>query len=106
MGKRGKYQIILVLLAGLTFGIYFQGAYAQDSENPPPPMMQSTQASTTDNGCGETEDDGTGSPPPPPGFCLPINDYLLPLFLSGVALGAFQLFRLRKKEEELKDLAE
>ncbi|UZH53905.1 hypothetical protein JRG66_07720 [Salinimicrobium tongyeongense] len=103
MGKRGKYQILLILFSTLSFGFYPNAIYAQES-HPPPPMMQSTQ-DTTDNGCGETDDE-SGTPPPPPGFCLPINDYLLPLFLSGVALGAFQLFRLKKKEEELKNLTE
>lgn len=98
MGKRLKYKVLIVLLIGFTLG-----PYAQYSQNPPPPMMQTTEDSTTDSGCGETTDPDDGSPPPPPGFCLPINDYLLPLFLSGVALGAFQLFRLRKKHEDLEN---
>ncbi len=34
--------------------------------------------------------------PPPPGFCLPINDYLLPLFISGLLLGGFKLWKIEK----------
>lgn len=44
--------------------------------------------------------DSNGSGPSiPVGLCLPINDYLFPLFISGVALGAWSLFYLQQKSE-------
>lgn len=98
MGDGLKYYILIIVLIGMTYGLY-----AQNSQNPPPPMMQTTEDSTTDSGCGETTDPDDGSPPPPPGLCLPINDYLLPLLLAGVALGAFQLARLNGKQEEFEN---
>lgn len=99
--KLVKYHLLIILFTGYTYG--FSAPVYQD---PPPPMMQSTQESEDVNNCGETVEDpegAPGTPPPPPGLCLPINDYLLPLFLSGVALGAFQLFRIKKKQEELEN---
>lgn len=46
---------------------------------------------------GDHPGQGNGAPPPPPpGLCLPINDFLLPLFFSGILLGAFSLYRSDK----------
>ena len=95
MRKLIKFYILIILFTGSPYGLS-----AGNLQDPPPPMMQTTDDSGTGSDCGETVDPGDGSPPPPPGLCLPINDYLLPLFLAGVALGAFQLARLNKKQEE------
>ncbi|WP_156877187.1 hypothetical protein [Salinimicrobium terrae] len=98
MGEWVKYFILIVLLTGFSSEFY--------SQDPPPPMMQTNDTTQTDSPCGEDPDDtGTGAPPPPKGLCLPINDYLLPLFLAGVALGAFQLSRLKKKQEDFENSA-
>ncbi len=97
MGKRIKYWILAFAIAGFTFMSYGQGS----QEGPPEPKMQSVgkSPSTGKGPCNRPDNPGNGSPPPPPpGLCLPINDYLLPLFFSGVALGAFSLFYLQKKQ--------
>lgn len=62
-------------------------------QDPPVPKTKSH-----DNGvrgpCGQP-DQGQGVPPPV-GLCLPINDYLLPLLISGILLGAFKVRRIQK----------
>lgn len=93
MGKEVRYFIFLAALMGnLCLGIA-----AQELSSPPPEPMMSTTTEGTRTGCGE----GSSGPgiPPPVGLCLPINDYLLPLLMSGVALGAGSLFMLEKKQE-------
>lgn len=95
MRKLVKYHLLIILFTGYSYG--FSAPVYQE-----PPAPTSSEV----NDCGETVEDpegAPGTPPPPPGLCLPINDYLLPLFLSGVALGAFQLFRIKKKQEELEN---
>lgn len=93
MKKEVRYLLILAALLG-TFSLLF----SQDLSIPPPePMM--AQQSTTTGDCGGGDGGGGPGIPPPVGLCLPINDYLLPLLLSGVALGAFSLILLERKQE-------
>lgn len=64
------------------------GGYSMDIQDPPEPAQKSH-----DNGvrgpCGQP-DQGRGVPPPV-GLCLPINDYLLPLLIAGIFLGAYKV---------------
>lgn len=95
MGKSLKYWILAIAIAGFTFVVYSQGPV----NGPPEPAAQNQG-----NGrgpCGELPDpDNPGRGPgipPPVGLCLPINDYLLPLLISGIALGGFMVWRLEKQ---------
>lgn len=89
MGREVRCFIFLTAFLGS-----LSSGTAQELSSPPPEPVMTTE-DTSGLGCGE----GGDSPPPPVGLCLPINDYLLPLFTSGVALGAFSLFRLQKAQE-------
>ena len=97
MGKTLKLWILAFAIAGFTSAVYSQGPV----KGPPEP----TTAASQDNGkkpCGPPgRDKGFGGGngqgiPPPVGLCLPINDYLLPLLLSGIALGSIMVWRLEK----------
>lgn len=96
MDKRIKYWILAFAIAGFSLMVN-----SQPQQGPPEPQTQSQNAPTQGGGpCNRPDNPGNGNPPPPPpGLCLPINDYLLPLFISGMALGAFSLFSLQKKQE-------
>ena len=80
-----KIKYIILFAAFCCFSL---GLYGQDAEGPPEPKV-GTKSHTT-SGCGEG-DGGTTSPPPPVGLCLPINDYLVPLLVAGILLGAYKL---------------
>jgi hypothetical protein len=82
----------LILLAALLGNLHL--TIAQQFSTPPPEPMMTTEGPLR-TGCGE----GGMSPPPPVGLCLPINDYLLPLFASGVLLGGISLLKLNRKED-------
>lgn len=94
MGKSLRLWIVLFAIAGFTLAVYSQGPV----KGPPEPSL----ASQDGNGrgpCGRLPEGGKGGGPgipPPVGLCLPINDYLLPLFLSGIALGSIMVWRLEK----------
>ncbi len=79
---------ILYIFLVATFSL---GVYAIPVQNPPEPQNKSH-----DNGvrgpCGRP-DQGRGVPPPV-GLCLPINDYLLPLLISGILLGIYKVRRV------------
>lgn len=87
-----KYWILLLAVAGMSYAVYSQ------NHHPPPPNATESQG----NGrglCGKFDGTRPGRGPgipPPVGLCLPINDYLLPLLLSGIALGSFMVWRLEK----------
>lgn len=90
IGKSFKYWILVLALVGFTFAVYSQ-------DHPPEPQM--AQNGNGRGPCGELPDKSTGggpSIPPPVGLCLPINDYLLPLLISGIAFGGIMMWRLER----------
>ena len=90
MGKSFKLWILAFAIAGFTFMAYSQGPV----QGPPQPT---TAADPRKGPCGKLDPTKPGQGiPPPVGLCLPINDYLLPLLLSGIALGSFMIWRLEK----------
>ncbi len=100
MGKSIKYWILIFAIAGFTYAVYSQGPV----QGPPEPKTAANQTSGNGRGpCGELPDpDNPGNGPgipPPVGLCLPINDYLLPLFISGIVLGGIMVWRLEGKIE-------
>ena len=93
MGKTLKLWILAFAIAGFTSAVYSQGPV----KGPPEPVTAATQDARK-GPCGRLPDKPGNGPgiPPPVGLCLPINDYLLPLLLSGIALGGFMIWRLEK----------
>ena len=93
MKKTLKY--LLFFAAFLCLGLH---GYAQENQGPPAPRANAQRAPGNGPPCdpGPSGENGKGSPPPPPGLCLPINDYLLPLFISGLLLGGFKLWKIEK----------
>lgn len=90
MGKKRAF-IFLILL-------FYSSLDLLGQENYPPEPMMTTQEESTLSPCGSGDGGGgTVGIPPPKGLCLPINDYLLPLFISGVALGAFSLLKFQRR---------
>ena len=95
-----KYWIIIFALVGFSYGFH-----AQERQNNPPPPMAADDAGENIRGkgpCNRPDNPGEGNgspPPPPPGLCLPINDYIFPLFICGIGLGIGSLFYLQKKEK-------
>lgn len=65
------------------------GVYAFPVQDPPAPGTKSHNEAAGPNPCGRA-DMGRGVPPPV-GLCLPINDYLLPLLIMGILLGAWKV---------------
>ncbi len=65
------------------------------SEFPPEPVM--AVQDTTNGPCGSGDGGNPGGISPPVGLCMPINDYIFPLFLSGIGLGAFSLYYLQER---------
>ena len=69
---------------------------------PPQPHPQKTQASDLPCGRGNNGSGpgygggGNGNIPPPVGLCLPINDYLLPLFIAGIVFGVYKIRTLER----------
>lgn len=93
MGKWVKYRILIILLAGSTYGLYAQ----LGQNNPPPPTAFEHGTGNGRGPCGELPDNSNGKGPgipPPVGLCLPINDYLFPLLLVGIGLGSFMIWKL------------
>lgn len=68
------------------------GVYAIPIQNPPEPQTKSHENNGVRGPCGRP-DRGRGVPPPV-GLCLPINDYLLPLLISGILLGAYKVRKI------------
>lgn len=82
--KKEKFLLLFVFLI-CSLGI-------SNTTDPPEPTYSSTNTELSP--CGA--DDG-GSQPPPPGLCLPINDYLVPMLVGGILLGAYKMKELKKK---------
>ena len=98
MGKKVKYIFLALALICMGFGVYSQGG----PQNPPPPQGDPGNGNggpPCDPGPpGNGNGNGNGSPPPPPpGLCLPINDYLVPLFFTGIILGAYKVYAMEKQ---------
>lgn len=85
-----RYIFLLIALLGIQTLVF-----SQTSEYPPEPIMATQE--TTKGPCGEGDGGNPGGISPPVGLCLPINDYIFPLFLSGIALGVLSLYSLRLK---------
>lgn len=98
MKKKLKYLIFFAAFLCLSFQVYAQGGPEQ---GPPAPKANTQQTQGKGPPCdpGHSGENGNGSPPPPPGLCLPINDYLVPLFFSGLLLGAYKLWKTEKDTE-------
>jgi len=72
------------------------GVYGYPVQEPPQPGTKSHNGAAGPNPCGRP-DRGQGVPPPV-GLCIPINDYLLPLLIMGIVLGAWKVRPIVKKE--------
>lgn len=99
MGYKIKKFVFILILCGC--GAYSFAVYAQ---HPPEPRMGTTSSSLTDSSPCDPDGGGfenqNGTPiTPPPGLCLPINDYLYPLLIAGLALGAYQIQKVEKAKE-------
>lgn len=95
MNKKVKYIILSVAFVFLSMCLYAQGG-----KDGPPPPQQKAQNGNGQGPCGRPYEPGNGNgvpPPPPPGLCLPINDYLIPLLLTGIVLGGVTALRFEQK---------
>ena len=66
------------------------GVYGFQEQSPPEPQNKSHNGNGP-NPCGRTNQGSGVGVPPPVGLCLPINDYLLPLLIMGILLGAYKV---------------
>lgn len=92
--SRMKKKMRPLLILMLVFVMAAEGK-AQFSENPPEPMAAAT-SDPRKGDCGKGDGGNDGGISPPVGLCLPINDYLVPLLLSGIALGSFSLWQKKQ----------
>lgn len=101
MGKSLRFWILAFAIAGFTFAVYSQGPL----HGPPEPTTAANQGNGNGRPCGRpgqgNQGNGQGNGngpgiPPPVGLCLPINDYLLPLLLTGIAFGSYMVWRIEK----------
>ena len=102
MGKIFRFWILAFAIAGFSLVVYSQ----IPGNGPPEPMQAQGNGNKpcgrpggpgNNPGNGELPRDNNGvGIPPPVGLCLPINDYLLPLLVSGIALGSFMIYRIEK----------
>lgn len=72
---------------------------ANAQEYPPEPMATTSSTDLRKGDCGSGDGGTVGGVPPPVGLCLPINDYLVPLLLAGIALGSFQLWKAEQERQ-------
>ena len=91
MEKKAFFYIFLIVFLGMQL----PGVAQYNSAHPPEPILASGNDVPGSDCVGESNGSG---PSVPVGLCLPINDYLFPLLISGVALGAFSLYYLQQKE--------
>lgn len=94
MMKGGSFLVLFCVL------IFSAEIAVAEQINPPEPYAYTEGPKTVPcaEGNDSTEKDGVS---PPPGLCLPINDYLVPLFAAGLCLGGYSLFRLEMKKAGL-----
>ncbi len=70
------------------FGLNSHGQFTQ---HPPEPRADDMNSyNVPGDECADDYDSTT----PPPGLCMPINDYLIPLLIAGVLLGAYKVHRI------------
>ena len=94
MGKKLKNIVLIVALAFFCFGVY-----SQVKKGPPQPGNKAQKADGRKGPCGKLPPNSNGNPPPPPpGLCLPINDYMVPLLLVGIAFGAYKVWGIEEAE--------
>ncbi|MFD2517325.1 hypothetical protein [Salinimicrobium flavum] len=95
MGRKITFILLFVAFFGLPLS-----TYAQMGQGPPEPTLEATQgAGRPPCGVGNGGSNGKGVPPPV-GLCLPINDYLLPLFLAGIVFGSYKVWRIQKAVDQ------
>ena len=70
------------LFLSIAFCFFGCGVFAQE---PPEPMATHE---------GGVDDCGTTGGLPPVGLCMPINDYLVPLLVAGIILGAYKVRKI------------
>ncbi|WP_189605600.1 hypothetical protein [Salinimicrobium marinum] len=85
---KNRVETLFLFTAFCFFTLFSVG---QERFNPPPP--DGTYMSHETQGCGDLDDSGT-DPVVPPGLCMPINDYLIPLLIAGILLGAYKVHRI------------
>ena len=99
MKDKVKYFLIAVAFVCFSFGMY-----SHSLQNTPPPPKKGHSNDPRKGPCGHRE--GTlGGPniPPPVGLCLPINDYLLPLFIAGIVFGAYKIRSIESPDSAVSD---
>lgn len=82
----------------LFFWLIFSAIDIVVAQNPPPPDYYATEQGPITVPCADGNDGTGGGVSPPPGLCLPINDYLLPLFVAGLVVGAYSMVRIEAKK--------
>lgn len=88
MMKKLRYLILFV-----GFFCFSLGVYAYQTQELPEPKNKS-HTSGGPGPCGQP--DQGGGVPPPVGLCLPINDYLLPLLITGILFGAYKVKNIQR----------
>lgn len=87
MKDKAKYILIAVAFLCFSFGMY-----SHSLQTTPPPPQKGHSDDPRKGPCGHGNGGGNGpNIPPPVGLCLPINDYLLPLFIAGIVFGAYKI---------------
>ncbi len=105
IGTKLKFFLLAGALVCLSLGLY-----GQQQNHPPEPKTQSTNKQSDRVPCGRGNNGqgqgngggGNGNIPPPVGLCLPINDYLLPLLLTGIVFGGYKIWAIEKEKEASK----
>ena len=102
IGIRLRFFLLAAALVCLSFG-----SYGQEEIHPPEPTQDAPGDGNEPVPCGRRDGGedpgygggGNGNIPPPVGLCLPINDYLLPLLLTGIVFGGYKIWVIEKKKE-------
>jgi hypothetical protein len=98
---REKLTYLFIGLAIVCFSFTIYGK-SQDQNPPPPSAVGAEHGNGNGNKpCGKGNGGGNGpNIPPPVGLCLPINDYILPLFIAGILFGAYKINALERLNQE------
>lgn len=70
-----------------------------NATDPPEPMATTSSTDPRKGDCGSGDGGTVGGISPPVGLCLPINDYLVPLLMAGIALGSFRLWKVEQERQ-------